>query len=101
MTPSTEDSRAARSAPRGTSNGTLSFASVFFARTIRCAIVRAKKTLAKDKVPFEVPRGADLAARLSSVLGVIYLIFNEIGRASCRERAVEPGRRGVSGRCSE
>src|SRR5438067_4418727 len=45
--------------------------------TIAQRIVRAKKTLAKDKVPFEVPRGADLAARLSSVLGVIYLIFNE------------------------
>ena len=45
--------------------------------TIAQRIVRAKKTLAKDKVPFEIPRGADLAARLSSVLGVIYLIFNE------------------------
>jgi RNA polymerase sigma factor (sigma-70 family) len=45
--------------------------------TIAQRIVRAKKTLAKDKVPFEVPRGADLAVRLSSVLGVIYLIFNE------------------------
>src|SRR5579864_5010783 len=45
--------------------------------TIAQRIVRAKKTLAREKVPFEVPRGADLEARLSSVLGVIYLIFNE------------------------
>jgi RNA polymerase sigma factor (sigma-70 family) len=40
-------------------------------------IVRAKRTLAKERVPFEVPRGPELAARLSSVLEVIYLIFNE------------------------
>ena len=45
--------------------------------TIAQRIVRAKKTLADAKVPYEVPRGADLQARLSSVLGVIYLVFNE------------------------
>jgi RNA polymerase sigma factor (sigma-70 family) len=45
--------------------------------TIAQRIVRAKRALAKAKVPFEVPRGADRAARLSSVLEVIYLIFNE------------------------
>jgi len=45
--------------------------------TIAQRIVRAKRTLAEARVPFEVPRGADLDARLSSVLGVIYLIFNE------------------------
>ena len=45
--------------------------------TIAQRIVRAKKTLAEAKVPFEVPRGDELATRLSSVLGVIYLIFNE------------------------
>jgi len=45
--------------------------------TIAQRIVRAKKTLAKAGVPFEVPRGAELAARLSSVLEVIYLVFNE------------------------
>jgi predicted RNA polymerase sigma factor len=39
--------------------------------------VRAKRTLGEAGVPFEVPRGEQLAARLSSVLGVIYLIFNE------------------------
>ncbi|HEY7448968.1 MAG TPA: RNA polymerase sigma factor [Vicinamibacterales bacterium] len=45
--------------------------------TVAQRIVRAKKTLAETRVPFEVPRGADRAARLSSVLEVIYLIFNE------------------------
>ncbi len=45
--------------------------------TIAQRIVRAKRTLAEAKVPFEVPRGADLAARLSSVLEVLYLVFNE------------------------
>ena len=45
--------------------------------TVAQRIVRAKKTLNEAKVPFEVPRGEDLNARLSSVLGVIYLIFNE------------------------
>jgi RNA polymerase sigma factor (sigma-70 family) len=45
--------------------------------TIAQRIVRAKRTLSEAGVPFEVPRGAELAARLSSVLEVIYLIFNE------------------------
>ena len=45
--------------------------------TIAQRIVRAKRTLAESKVPFEVPRGSELAPRLASVLGVIYLIFNE------------------------
>jgi len=45
--------------------------------TIAQRIVRAKRTLAAARVPFEVPRGPELAARLSSVLEVIYLIFNE------------------------
>jgi RNA polymerase sigma factor (sigma-70 family) len=45
--------------------------------TIAQRIVRAKRTLSEAKVPFEIPRGPDLAARLSSVLEVIYLIFNE------------------------
>src|SRR5271155_5084598 len=45
--------------------------------TIAQRIVRAKRTLAEARVPFEVPRGEELAARLSSVLAVIYLIFNE------------------------
>ena len=45
--------------------------------TIAQRIVRAKKTLAKARVPFEVPAGAERQQRMSSVLGVIYLIFNE------------------------
>ena len=47
------------------------------APTVAQRIVRAKRALADAGVPFEVPRGAELAARLSSVLEVIYLIFNE------------------------
>src|SRR6185503_9758465 len=45
--------------------------------TVQQRIVRAKKTLADANVPFEVPRGADLQERLSSVLEVIYFVFNE------------------------
>src|SRR6202521_5020351 len=45
--------------------------------TIAQRIVRVKRTLAEAHVPFEVPRGGELAARLSSVLEVIYLVFNE------------------------
>jgi len=45
--------------------------------TVAQRIVRAKRTLAEARVPFEVPRGDELAARLSSVLQVLYLIFNE------------------------
>jgi RNA polymerase sigma factor (sigma-70 family) len=47
------------------------------APTIQQRIVRAKRALAEAHVPFEVPQGEELAARLSSVLAVIYLIFNE------------------------
>jgi predicted RNA polymerase sigma factor len=45
--------------------------------TVAQRIVRAKRTLAEEQIPFEVPRAEGLAERLSSVLGVIYLIFNE------------------------
>src|SRR5687768_17313304 len=45
--------------------------------TIQQRIVRAKRTLAEKKVPYEVPAGPELSARLASVLEVIYLIFNE------------------------
>lgn len=45
--------------------------------TVAQRIVRAKRTLAQARVPFEVPRGAELGARLSSVCEVIYLVFNE------------------------
>ncbi|WP_134714765.1 RNA polymerase sigma factor [Saccharomonospora xinjiangensis] len=45
--------------------------------TMAQRITRAKKTLTRKQVPFEVPQGADLAPRLASVLEVVYLIFNE------------------------
>src|SRR5205823_8804302 len=45
--------------------------------TVAQRIVRAKRTLAEARVPFEVPRGQELESRLSSVLQVIYLVFNE------------------------
>ncbi len=45
--------------------------------TVAQRIVRAKRTLAEARVPFEVPRGAELTARLASVLEVVYLVFNE------------------------
>jgi predicted RNA polymerase sigma factor len=45
--------------------------------TVAQRIVRAKRTLSEARVPFEVPRGPELEARLSSVLEVIYLVFNE------------------------
>jgi RNA polymerase sigma factor (sigma-70 family) len=45
--------------------------------TVAQRIVRAKRTLAEAQVPFEVPRGTERDERLASVLGVIYLIFNE------------------------
>jgi RNA polymerase sigma factor (sigma-70 family) len=59
--------------------------------TIAQRIVRAKKTLAKAQVPFEVPRGADRAERLSSVLEVIYLIFNEGYAATAGDDWMRPG----------
>ncbi|MGW4409026.1 RNA polymerase sigma factor [Nonomuraea sp. NPDC004702] len=54
-------------------------------------IVRAKRTLADRKVPFEVPQGAELAGRLSSVLEVIYLIFNEGYSATAGDDWMRPG----------
>jgi RNA polymerase sigma factor (sigma-70 family) len=53
-------------------------------------IVRAKRTLAKARVPFEVPRGPELSPRLESVLEVIYLIFNEGYSASAGEDWMRP-----------
>ncbi len=53
-------------------------------------IVRAKRTLADSRVPFEVPRGAELADRLASVLEVIYLVFNEGYAATAGEDWVRP-----------
>ncbi|WP_222943141.1 RNA polymerase sigma factor [Sphingopyxis sp. OPL5] len=58
--------------------------------TIAARITRAKKAIARAGVAFEVPRGADLAARLASVLEVIYLIFNEGYAATAGEALVRP-----------
>jgi len=58
--------------------------------TIAQRIVRAKRTLAEKRVPFEVPRGAELGARLSSVLEVVYLIFNEGYSATAGEDWMRP-----------
>jgi RNA polymerase sigma factor (sigma-70 family) len=59
--------------------------------TIAQRIVRAKRTLADERVPFEVPRGSELASRLSSVLEVIYLIFNEGYSATAGDDWMRPG----------
>jgi RNA polymerase sigma-70 factor (ECF subfamily) len=59
--------------------------------TIAQRIVRAKRTLAEKKVPYEVPRGAELAARLASVLEVIYLVFNEGYSATAGDDWMRPG----------
>ena len=59
--------------------------------TIAQRIVRAKKTLAKAAVPYEVPRGPDRAERLASVLEVLYLIFNEGYSATAGDDWVRPG----------
>src|SRR5580765_167216 len=58
--------------------------------TIAQRIVRAKKTLAGRRVPFEVPRGAEFHERLSSVLQVIYLVFNEGYSATAGDDWVRP-----------
>ena len=58
--------------------------------TIAQRIVRAKRTLTESRVPFEVPRGPELGARLSSVLKVIYLIFNEGYSATAGEDWLRP-----------
>jgi RNA polymerase sigma-70 factor, ECF subfamily len=58
--------------------------------TVAQRIVRAKKTLAEKRVPFEVPRGEELAARLSSVLEVLYLVFNEGYAATAGEDWMRP-----------
>jgi RNA polymerase sigma factor (sigma-70 family) len=58
--------------------------------TVAQRIVRAKRTLREARVPFEVPRGAELATRLSSVLEVLYLVFNEGYSATAGDDWVRP-----------
>ncbi|MCP2267891.1 RNA polymerase sigma factor [Actinokineospora diospyrosa] len=58
--------------------------------TMAQRIVRAKKTLTDARVPFEVPTGAELAPRLASVLGVVYLLFNEGYSATAGPDLVRP-----------
>jgi RNA polymerase sigma-70 factor (ECF subfamily) len=58
--------------------------------TIAQRIVRAKRTLAKEQVPFVVPRGSELDARLASVLEVVYLIFNEGYAATVGDDWIRP-----------
>jgi RNA polymerase sigma factor (sigma-70 family) len=58
--------------------------------TVAQRIVRAKRTLAERRVPFEVPRGPELQERLASVLGVIYLVFNEGYSATAGDDWVRP-----------
>ncbi len=69
--------------------------------TIAQRIVRAKKAMEKAALTFEVPRGAERAARLPSVLEVIYLIFNEGYAATAGDDLVRPGlclrRNGLAG----
>src|SRR5690606_3784542 len=58
--------------------------------TVAQRIVRAKRTLSATRVPFELPRGTDLDARLASVLEVVYLVFNEGYSATAGEDWVRP-----------
>ena len=59
--------------------------------TVAARIVRAKRTLAEGKVAFEAPRGAELTARVGSVLEVVYLVFNEGYSATAGEHWMRPG----------
>ncbi len=58
--------------------------------TLAQRIVRAKRTLAEARVPFEVPEGAELSGRLASVLEVVYLIFNEGYAATSGDDLIRP-----------
>ena len=74
----------------GLATGEISRAFLIPEATLAQRIVRAKRTLAEVRVPLEVPTGADRDARLSSVLEVIYLIFNEGYSAAAGDDWVRP-----------
>jgi predicted RNA polymerase sigma factor len=74
----------------GLTTGEIARAFLVSESTIAQRIVRAKRTLAEKKVPYEVPRGPELVERLASVLEVIYLIFNEGYAASAGDDWLRP-----------
>ncbi|QOY85569.1 RNA polymerase sigma factor [Paludibaculum fermentans] len=75
----------------GLTTGEIARAFLVTESTVAQRIVRAKRTLAEKQVPFEVPRGEELAARLTSVIEVIYLIFNEGYAATAGDDWMRPG----------
>jgi len=74
----------------GLTTGEIARAFLVSEATIAQRVVRAKKTLAEKKIPFEVPRGEKLNERLASVLEVIYLIFNEGYTATAGDDLMRP-----------
>ncbi len=74
----------------GLSTGEIARAHLVPEPTIAQRLVRAKRTLAEARVPFEVPRGEERQERLASVLEVIYLVFNEGFAATSGEDWVRP-----------
>ena len=74
----------------GLTTGEIARAFLSSEATIAQRIVRAKKTIAKAGLSFETPRGADRAARLPSVLEVVYLVFNEGYAATAGDDLVRP-----------
>ena len=75
----------------GLSSGEIARAFLAAEPTVAQRIVRAKRTLTEARVPFELPRGPELGARLASVLEVIYLVFNEGYTATRGDDWVRPG----------
>lgn len=74
----------------GLSTGEIARAFLVPEPTMAQRIVRAKRTLSEAQVPFEVPRGAEMAQRLASVLEVIYLVFNEGYSATAGDDLMRP-----------
>ena len=89
--PRTRGSRCTLRLLGGLTTGEIARAFLVPETTIGQRIVRAKRTLAEARVPFEVPRPEDLAARLGSVLEVIYLVFNEGYSATAGDDWMRPG----------